>query len=121
MPKDLNTGCLLNQYKVLQMIPVPGKKAKITVWVERLNPDWMQERFTEKNLQLVRTASKRKSTKYKYIHVPVGEAQVEARVPAEITVDVRIQYPQNYHDMCLVKCVASAMYYLQKKNLASAL
>ena len=53
MPKDLSIGYLMNQYKALQMIPVPGTKAKKSLLVERLNPQWMRERFTDKFLQLV--------------------------------------------------------------------
>jgi hypothetical protein len=66
-------------------------------------------------------ASKRKATKGKWIHVPVGEARVEARAPTEITIDVRVQYPQNHHETCLFKSVASAMHHLAKNKLASAL
>ena len=121
MRKDLNIGYLMNQYEALQMIPIPGKKAKKTVRVERLNPGWMRERFTEKFLQLVRTVSKRRSTQYKWIHVPVGEARVEDKAPTEITTNVHVQYPQNDHQTCLFKSVASAMHYLLKKDLASAL
>jgi hypothetical protein len=53
MHKDLSIGYLMNQYEALQMIPIPGKKAKKTVLVERLNPIWMQEWFTDKFLHLV--------------------------------------------------------------------
>jgi hypothetical protein len=122
MPKDLSMGYLCNQYEALQMIPVPGKKAKKTVQVERLNPSWMQERLCDKFLALVRTApKKRTATKGKLIHIPMGEARVKARAPTYILSDVRLHYPQNHHETCLFTSVACAMHYLHKKNLASTL
>jgi hypothetical protein len=46
---------------------------------------------------------------------------VDATAPTAITTDVQLHHPQNHHETCLFKSVASAMHHLQKKNLASVL
>jgi hypothetical protein len=111
----------MNQYEALQMKPVPRSKAKKTVLVERLNPAWMRERFSSKFLQLVRTASQRKLTKDKWIHVPAGEARVGIVAPPNVITDVSVWYPQNHRQTCLFKSVASALHHLNKRYLASIL
>ena len=56
-PKNESRGIPKSQYEALKVVPIPGKKGKTTIIVERLSPAWMKLRFRPKFLTLVRMAA----------------------------------------------------------------
>jgi hypothetical protein len=98
------------------MTTKPGKKEgttfKKTVFLERLNPKWMRERFDPKFLRMVRTASSRAGFYMKWIYVPVGDAQQDEKPPSDLVMKFPVHYTQKYPDTCLFKSVASALHQL---------
>jgi hypothetical protein len=110
------------QYLALQMTAEPGEEEgttiKKTVLLEHLNPTWMGQRFDPKFLRMVRTASSRAGFYMKWICVPVGDAQQDEKPPCDLGTKFPVHYTQKNHDTCLFKSVASALHYLNKKQIA---
>ncbi len=113
------------QYHALQMTTKPGEKEgttiKKTVFLERLNPKWMGERFDPKFLRMVRTASSRAGFYMKWIYIPVGDARQDEKPPSDLVTKFPVHYTQKNHDTCLFKSVASALHHLNKKQIASVI
>jgi hypothetical protein len=111
------------QYHALQMTTKPGEKEgttiEKTVLLERLNPQWMGERFDPKFLRMVRTALSRAGFYMKWIYVPVGDPRQDEKPPSDLVTKFPVHYTQKNHDTCLFKSVASALHHLNKKQIAS--
>jgi hypothetical protein len=95
-PVNHSCGVDRAQYHALQLTTEPGEEEgttiKKTVFLERLNPASMGERFDSKFLRMVRTASSRAGFYMKWIYIPVGDARQDEQPPSDLVMNFPLHY-----------------------------
>jgi hypothetical protein len=80
----------------------------------------MKEQFHPKFLKFVVLASRQSVSYGKWIDIPAGAPDKDGdKAPTEMMTSIKVKFPQNNYDTCLLKSVASGLNFLKKYVLAN--